>query len=145
MSDDYSKELREAEIIAGALAVMLWPAASVIDLVTNASIAAPVAAVSVFFLVGGRNVATDFGAFSKAHLAAGFTFAGMTYLERNAIIANIQAEADKFEGTVERKATAYGQKWAGKSMKQWCAANGTGFIGKLVCALDFSAFGGNAK
>lgn len=139
--NDYSKELRESEIIAAALAVMLWPAASVIDLVTNTSIVAPVAAISVFFFVGGRNVANNFGAFSRAHIAAGVTFAGMTYLERNAILANLEGEANKIKGTAMDEATIYGQEWAGKSMKQWCAANGKSFIGAMVCKMDLSQFG----
>lgn len=139
--NDYSREIRDTEIIAGVLAVLLWPAAATIDIVTGVSQAAPIAAFGVFAYVGGWEVGRDFGAFSKAYLSAGLTLAAMTIAERGVIEERLAAESNKVQNSVEGYATAYGQKWAGKSLKQWCAANGSTFIGKMVCALNFTSIG----
>lgn len=143
MSNDYSTEIREAEIVAAVLAVLLWPAAATIDIVTGVSVITPVAAFGVFGWIGGWDVGRDFAAFSKAYLSAGLTLAALTVAEREIIKSRLAAEGVKIETSLETAATAYGQKWAGKSLKQWCAANGTSFIGKMVCALNFTSIGIN--
>lgn len=144
MDDDFDVEIMEAEVTVAALAVAMWPVASIVDIVTGVSVVSPMAAIGIFAFVGGSDVLSNFGNFTKAYAAAGVTFAAMTYTERKLIEAKLAEEETKIEGFLEAKTTAYGQKWAGKSLKDWCAVKQKGpglLIQNMVCSLDLTSLG----
>lgn len=143
MSDDYSKEIRNAEIIAGVLAITLWPIGVVVDGVTNLSLLAPAMTVTAFAWIGGRTVFSDFGNFTKAYAAAGLTFGLMTYLDRQAIMNNLTYEEQKVQGTALRTAQRIGTT----NLTQWCAPppEKRSMGQNIICAMDLTQFGIKSK
>lgn len=140
--NDFSDELQEVELTAGAMAFFFWPLGASVDIITRYSIVSPAAAIAAFsYVLGDHRQIGNFAQFGKAYVAAGVTFAVVTWIERNVIAKRVQQEADKINLYLGDRAQAYGEKYAGKTLKQWCADNGNTIIGKMVCALNYSSIG----